>query len=148
MDKVVRHLNWYYYGMMVITLVAMSAMYYVWKNQLYTPIDRTSTLGMVVQYFVIFDALITIPLGLYLIKWRKPTTLEAYQPLAVARILLVSNSMPLGIIAYFLLADEKGCYMSMFWVAAIAAIGWYFTKPTLSKVDKEMTPQDPNLPTY
>ena len=52
MDKVVRHLNWYYYGMMVITLVAMSAMYYVWKNQLYTPIDRTSTLGMVVQYFV------------------------------------------------------------------------------------------------
>lgn len=148
MDKVVRHLNWYYYGVMAVTLIIMTAMYYAAKNQLYIPLDRTSTIGMAVQYFVIFDALITIPLGLYFIKWRKPQTLEKYQKLAAARILLVSNAMPLGILAYFWLADENGFYMSMFWVAAVAAIGWFFTKPTLGKVDKEMTPEDPNMPTY
>lgn len=148
MDKVVRHLNYYYYGVMALTLIAMTVMYYAWTKQLYTPINRDSALGMAVQYFIIFDALITIPLGLYLIKWRKPSTLEKYQKLASARILLVSNAMPLGIIAYFWMANEQGCYMSMFWVAAISAIAWFFTKPTLGKVDKEMTPEDPNIPTY
>ena len=148
MNKVVRHLNWYYYGVMAVTLIAMTAMYYAARNALYTPLDRNAILGMAVQYFIIFDALITIPIGLYLIKWFKPTTLEKYQKLAVARILLVSNSMPLGIIAYFWMADENGFFMSMFWVAAVSAIGWFFTKPTLAKVDKEMTAQDPNTPTY
>jgi hypothetical protein len=144
MNNVVRHLNWYYYGVMILSIIALTVMYYAFMHQWYTPLDRFTTTGMVVQYFVIFDALITIPLGLYLIKWRKPQTLEAYQKLAVWRILLVSNTMPLGLIAFYWM----GGYRSMMWVSAIAAIAWFFTKPTLAKVDKEMTPDDPNMPTY
>ena len=144
MNEVVRKLNWYYYGVMIVTLIALTAMYYLYMNQYFTPLDKNSQMGMIVQYFIIFDALISIPLGLYLIKWRKPDTLEKYQQLAITRILLVSNTMPLGIIAYFWM----DAYMSMFWVAAVAAIGWFFTKPTLGKVEKEMTPDDPNTPTY
>ena len=144
MNEVVRKLNWYYYGMMIITLIAVTVMYYLYMNQYFTPLDKDSQTGMIVQYFIIFDALISIPLGLYLIKWRKPDTLEKYQKLAITRILLVSNAMPLGIVAYFWM----DAYMSMFWVAAVAAIGWFFTKPTLGKVEKEMTPEDPNIPKY
>ena len=144
MEQVVRKLNWIYYGQMLITLIVLTAMYYAFSKGLYEPLDRMSQLGVVVQYVLLFDALITIPLGLYLIKWLKPTTEEKYFKLAAARILMVSNTMPLGIAAYYWM----GGYQSMFWVAAISAIAWYFSKPTLAKMDKEMTPDDPNIPTY
>ena len=146
--ETIKKLNWIYYGQMVLALLALTVIYYASSKNLFEPLDIFSDLGKTVQYVLICDALLTIPLGLYLIKWRKPQTLEKYQTLAAARILLVSNAMPLGILAYFWLADEKGFYMSMFWVAAIAAIAWFFSKPTLAKVDKEMTPEDPNMPTY
>ena len=142
--ETVRKLNWIYYSQMVIALIALTAMYYAFSKKLYEPVDPQSTLGMVVQYIIIFDALITIPLGLYLVKLFKPLTEEKYFKIAGARILLVSNTMPLGIVAFY----GMGGYRSMLWVAAIAAIAWYFSKPTLGKVDKEMTPDDPNTPTY
>lgn len=144
MNEVVRKLNWYYYGVMVVTLIAVSVLYYLRVKGMIEPLDKMSQAGIIVQYVIIFDALISIPLGLYLIKWRKPKTLEQYTKLATARILLVSNAMPLGIIAYFWM----NAHMPMFWVAAVAAIGWFFTKPSLAKVDKEMNPDDPNMPTY
>ena len=144
MNEVVRKLNWYYYGVMVVTLIAVSVLYYLRVKGMIEPLDKMSQAGIIVQYVIIFDALISIPLGLYLIKWRKPKTLEQYTKLATARILLVSNAMPLGIIAYFWM----NAHMPMFWVAAVAAIGWFFTKPTLAKVDKEMNPDDTNMPTY
>ena len=144
MEQVVRKLNWIYYGQMLITLIVLTTMYYAFSKGLYEPLDRMSQTGVVVQYVLLFDALITIPLGLYLIKWLKPTTEEKYFKLAAARILMVSNTMPLGIAAYYWM----GGYQSMFWVAAISAIAWYFSKPTLAKMDKEMTPEDPNIPTY
>ena len=99
---------------------------------------------MAVQYIIIFDALITIPLGLYLVKMGKPKTPERYFKLAGARILLASNTMPLGIAAFYWMDG----YKSMLWIAAIAAVAWYFTKPTLGKMEQEMKPQDPNIPTY
>ena len=101
-------------------------------------------IGEIVQYIIIFDALLTIPLGLYLVKWFKPQTYDKYFKCAAARILLASNAMPLGIFAYYWM----GCYQSMLWVAAIAAVAWYFTKPTLGKLEQEMKPEDPNSPTY
>jgi len=144
MEQVVRKLNWIYYGQMVITLIVLTAMYYAFSKGLYEPLDVLSQTGVTVQYALIFDALVTIPLGLYLIKFFKPQTEEKYFKLAAARILLVSNTMPLGIAAYYWM----GGYRSMFWIAAISAIAWYFSKPTLAKMDKEMTPEDPNMPTY
>ena len=144
MEKVVRQLNWIYYGQMVIALIVLSAMYYAFSKGLYEPLDRMSQTGQMVQYIIIFDALLTIPLGLYIVKYFKPQTPEKYFKLAATRILLVSNSMPLGIFAFYWM----GGYKSMLWVAAIAAIAWYFSKPTLGKMEEEMNPQDPNEETY
>jgi hypothetical protein len=144
MNNVIRQLNWIYYGQMVIALIVLTAMYYAFSKGLYQPLDRMSSLGQAVQYIIIFDALITIPLGLYLVKWFKPQTDTAYFKCAATRILLASNAMPLGVAAYYWM----GCYQSMLWVAAIAAVAWYFTKPTAGKMEKEMTPEDPNMPTY
>ena len=87
---------------------------------------------------------VSVPLGLFLVKWRKPQSDSAYFKCAATRILLASNAMPLGIFAYYWM----GCYKSMLWVAAIAAIAWYFTKPTLGKMEQEMKPKDPNEETY
>ncbi len=143
-NQVIRNLNWIYYTQMVIALIVLTAMYYAWTKGLYEPLDRMSSLGQAVQYIIIFDALLTIPLGLYLVKWFKPQTYDKYFKCAAARILLASNAMPLGIAAYYWM----GCYQSMLWVAAIAAVAWYFTKPTLGKMDQEMQPEDPNMPTY
>ena len=144
METTVRKLNWLYYGQMVIACLVWGAMEYSARKGLYEPLDTMSQLGKIVQYIVIFDALITIPLGLYLIKWLKPQTDDTYFKCAAARILLVSNTMPLGILAFYWMAG----YRSMLWIAAIAAIALYFSKPTLGKMEQEMTPPDPNEETY
>ncbi len=143
-EKIIRQLNGWYYGFMGLSLVALTAMYYAFSHGMYEPLDKLSQTGVIVQYVIIFDALITIPLGLYLVKLLKPQTLERYRTVATWRIVLVANTMPLGIVAFYWM----GGYRSMIWVAAIAAIAWYFTKPTLGKMEQEMTPDDPDLPTY
>lgn len=145
-EKIVKQLNWYYYGIMVFSILVLTVSYYLRMNGMLPFIDHLTPLGVKIQYAVIFDALITIPLGLYLIKWRKPTELEQYRTLAKWRILLVCNSMPLGICAHYLMGTPQ--YRSMFWVAAVAAVAWYFTKPSVMRIEKEMTPEDPNMPTY
>lgn len=144
MEQVVKKLNWIYYGQIAIALIVLTAMYYAFSKGLYEPLDRMSKAGQILQYVVIFDALLTIPLGLYLVKYFKPQTDRAYFKCAGARILLVSNSMILGIFAFYWM----GGYKSMLWVAAIAAIAWYFSKPTLGKMEQEMKPKDENEETY
>jgi hypothetical protein len=107
----------------------------------------------VIQYFVILDAIITVPLGLYGFKriCDKLRTLEneeikykQYQKWAAWRIVLVSNAMIFAISAFYLL----GAYQSMLWIAAISAIGWYFTKPTPGKMLQELRPKSENEETY
>ncbi|MCR5049592.1 MAG: hypothetical protein K6A36_00750 [Paludibacteraceae bacterium] len=144
MEQTVRKLNWLYYGQMAIALIVLTAMYYAFSKGLYEPLDRMSLTGQIVQYIVIFDALITIPLGLYLVKYFKPQTEDKYFKCAASRILLVSNAMPLGIIAFYWM----GGYKSMIWVAAIAAIAWYFSKPTIGKMEQEMNQAAGNEETY
>jgi hypothetical protein len=41
-----------------------------------------------------------------------------------------------------------GAYQSMLWVAAVSAIGWYFTKPSERKMELELQTQDPNQEQY
>jgi hypothetical protein len=102
---------------------------------------------------VILDALVTIPLGLYLCKKQctKLSVLEnedekllGYKKAATLRILLVSNAMVFAIAAFYLM----GAYQSMLWVAAVSAIGWYFTKPSERKMELELQTQDPNQEQY
>ena len=70
--------------------------------------------------------------------------LLGYQKAATMRILLVSNTMVFAIAAFYLM----GAYQSMLWVAAVSAIGWYFTKPSLRKMELELQPKEPNQDNY
>ena len=70
MKQIVRQLNLYYYGMMTLTLIAAVVSYFLVYKGLVLPLDPMSQLGQVLQYIVIFDALLTIPLGLFLCKKR------------------------------------------------------------------------------
>lgn len=151
--QVIRSLNWAYYAMMIISLLALTGMYYGLLNDWYMPIDKQSKLGIVIQYIVIFDALITIPSGLYGFKRlceplqtleNKEEQLKRYRKIALWRIVLVSSAMPLGIVAFYWL----GAYKSMLWVAAIAAIAWYFAKPSEGKMEAELTPKQHNEENY
>ena len=152
-QKIIRTLNVYYYGIMALTLIAGTLAYFLIIKGYVEPIDSLSTLGKTIQYVVIFDALLTIPLGLYLCKkqCKKLSVLEnveekllGYKKAATMRILLVSNTMVFAIAAFYLM----GAYQSMLWVAAVAAIGWYFTKPSERKMELELQPKDPNLENY
>lgn len=151
--KILRTLNVYYYGIMVLTLLAGTLSYFLIMKEYVQSIDSLSNLGQIIQYIVIFDALVTIPVGLYLCKKQctKLCTLEneeekllGYQKAATIRILLVSNTMVFAIAAFYLM----GAYQSMLWVAAVSAIGWYFTKPSLRKMELELQPKDPNQDNY
>ena len=152
-QKIIRTLNVYYYGIMALTLLAGTLAYFLIMKDYVQPIDSLSTLGQAIQYVVIFDALVTIPLGLYLCKKQctklsvldnEDEKLKGYKKAAALRILLVSNTMVLAIAAFYLM----GAYQSMLWVAAVSAIGWYFTKPSERKMELELQPKDPTQEQY
>ena len=152
-QKIIRTLNVYYYAMMILTLLSGTLSYFLIMKGYVLTIDSLSSLGQVIQYLVIFDALITIPLGLFICKKQctKLSTIEneeeklvGYNKSARMRILLVSNTMVFAIAAFYLM----GAYQSMLWVAAVSAIGWYFSKPSLRKMELELQPKDPNQENY
>jgi hypothetical protein len=153
MEKIIKSLNLYYYGVLILTLLSGTASYFLIMKDIVLPIDSMSTLGQVLQYIVIFDALLTIPAGLYLCKRQcaklaqltdETAQYNGYKKAATWRILLVSNTMILGIAAFYLM----GAYQSMLWVTAVSAIGWYFTKPSERKMQLELQPKDPNQEQY
>jgi hypothetical protein len=132
---------------MFIAVLAAAVMFFLLDKEIIKTIPVASTTGMVIQYIVIFDALISIPLGLYIFSrrckqlrfvddmdWR----LSLYRRYDIWRIIVVGQPMTLAIIAYYLL----GGYQSMLWVAAISAVGWYFCKPTARKIELEIMPYD------
>ena len=151
-QQLTKQLNWYYYGMMLLTILSGTLAYlFIYQWHVLDPIGTLTNVGQVIQYVVIADALFFIPMGLYGFKRRvdKIRRLEdetekyaQYKKEAIIRIILVSNTMVLGIFAFYLL----GCYKSMLWVSAIAAIGRYFTKPTPRKIQLELLP--PDVETY
>ena len=151
--KIIKSLNLYYYGVLILTLLSGSLAYFLIMKDIVLPIDAMSTLGQVLQYIVIFDALLTIPAGLYLCKRQcvklaqltdETAKLEGYKKAATWRILLVSNTMIFGIAAFYLM----GAYQSMLWITAVSAIGWYFTKPSEDKLHAELQPQQNDQENY
>lgn len=154
MEKnIIKSLNLYYYGVLILTLISGTLAYFLIMKDFVQPIDQQSTLGLVLQYVIIFDALLTIPTGLYLCKRQciklaeltdEAVKLAGYKRAATWRILLVSNTMIFGIAAFYLM----GAYQSMLWITAISAIGWYFTKPSEAKLQAELQPKQPNQENY
>lgn len=151
--KIIKSLNLYYYGVLILTLLSGTSAYFLIMKELVPAIHPMSTIGQVMQYAVIVDALLTIPAGLYLCK-RKCTKLAeladeeqklmGYKRVATLRILLVSNTMILGIAAFYLMGE----YLSMLWITAVSAIGWYFTKPSERKMELELQSKAPDQETY
>ena len=154
MEKnIIKSLNLCYYGVLILTLLSGSLAYFMIMKDIILPIDPMTTLGQVLQYIVIFDALLTIPTGLYLCKRQctklaqltdETAKLNGYKKAATWRILLVSNTMIFGIAAFYLM----GAYQSMLWITAVSAIGWYFTKPSEAKLQAELQPQQPDQENY
>lgn len=143
-EKIIRALNGYYYGVMILTLIVLGAMYYLTSRPDFEPISPMEHFGMILQYISMGITLFAIPFGLYTIKLFKPATYEEYKNVATARILIVGLTMPLNIAFYYLF----GAYQPMMWLAAMSAIAWYFTKPTIGKMEQEMKPKDPNAEDY
>ena len=154
MEKnIIKSLNLYYYGVVILTLISGALSYFLITKGYVLYIDSLSKLGQILQYIIIFDALLTIPAGLYLCK-RQCTKLaqlsdenvkfNGYKKAATWRILLVSNTMIFGIAAFYLM----GAYQSMLWITAVSAIGWYFTKPSVDKMRAELQPKDPTQENY
>ena len=154
MEKnIIKSLNLYYYGVLILTLISGTLAYFLIIKDVVQPIDPMSMLGQVLQYAVIFDALLTIPAGLYLCKRQctklaeltdETSKLASYKRAATLRILLVSNTMILGIAVFYLM----GAYQSMLWITAVSAIGWYFTKPSEGKLQAELQPKQPDQENY
>ena len=154
MEKnIIKSLNLYYYGVLILTLISGTLAYFLIIKDIVQPIAPMSMLGQVLQYAVIFDALLTIPAGLYLCKRQctklaeltdETSKLAGYKRAATLRILLVSNTMVFGIAAFYLM----GAYQSMLWITAVSAIGWYFTKPSEGKLQAELQPKQPDQENY
>ena len=144
---VIKRLNIWYYGIFFLLVILATATYLLVTKQVIPVLDPLSSWGKAIQYVIIFDILLTVPFGLW---WHKhqcksiakiedeQAQLIAYYKSATLRICLVSNTMLFAIPAFYIL----GAYMSMMWVAAIAAIGWYFTKPTEKKLYFELHPNE------
>ena len=128
----------------MFTLIILGVMYYLTSQPDFEPINPMEQLGMILQYAAIGATLVAIPFGLYMVKLFKPDTLAKYQEIATGRILAVGLTMPMNIAFFYLL----GTYRPMMWLAAMSAIAWFFTKPTLGKLEQEMTPEDPNEEKY
>ena len=116
-EKVIKHLNWCYYGIMGFTLIVLGAMYYLTSQPDFEPLSPLEQVGMTLQYIAIGVTLVAIPFGLYMVKLFKPDTLEKYKEIAAGRILIVGLTMPMNIAFYYLF----GCYKSMMWLAAMSA---------------------------
>ena len=152
-QNIIKSLNLYYYGVLILTLLSGSLAYFLIMKDYVLPIDPMTTLGQVLQYIVIFDALLTIPAGWSLCKRQcaklaqlsdENAKYNGYKKAATWRILLVSNTMIWGIAAFYLM----GAYQSMLWVTPVSAIGWYFTKPSERKMQLELQPQQPDQENY
>ena len=54
-QKIIRQLNVYYYGIMVLALMALTAMYLLLTKGMFTPLDTMSGVGKTIQYIVIIS---------------------------------------------------------------------------------------------
>ncbi len=142
-------LNCFYYGFYLLIAAAATIMWYLLvKTQQIAAIDKLSSLGQTIQYVVICYVIISVAGGLYgfkkIIDKKKQladmeTKLAVYRNWGIVRICLIGLGAVLGIIAFYWL----GGYTSMLWCAGISVIGLYFCKPTLRKMELELSDNNP-----
>lgn len=104
-----------YYGLLVLAILSAVVGYLLITRDIFSPINPLSLFGQISQYVVIFDAVITIPLGLWLQH-------KGYTSLG---LILASNAMIPAFLLFYLL----GANMPMLYLAGMSAIAWYFARP-------------------
>lgn len=146
-DTVIKHLYYAYYAMLILAIVVATLMFYLLKHD-FNAIDRQSTAGITLQYFVIFYVVLSVPGMLFWFKKEcdkiklikdENEQYTAYQKRALLRIIIIGFGVSFGILAFYLL----GGYTSMLWCAAISAIGLIFTKPNKRKMELELLNENP-----
>ncbi len=144
--KVNNTLNCFYYGFYVLIVAAAVLMWHLLvKTQQVAAIDKMSALGQAMQYVVIGYVIVSVAGGLFgfkkLLERNKKKgvsgeeLLNKYRGLGIARICIIGIGAVLGIVAFYWL----GGYTSMLWCAGISVIGLYFCKPTLRKMEIELS---------
>ncbi len=144
---IVRRLNVWYYSVAIMTVLVALCSYLLLSKGLIATIDPFSPVGRNLQIVFILITLSCVPFGLFYFKQqcKKIRLIEddrqrqrAYIKAATMRILVVGMPMTVDIFAYYMLGGNQ----SMIWMAAVAAIGWYMTKPTERKIQLELLPDD------
>lgn len=143
--KVNLTLNCVYYGFYVLVAAAAGLMWYMVKNQLIEVVLPQTTAGQAIQYVVICYVIASVAGGLYGFKkiidkakttlTDKDMLLQKYRNWGIARISVIGVGAVTGIIAFYLM----GGYTSMLWCAGISLIGLYFCKPTMRKMEIELS---------
>lgn len=112
--------------------------------------EPNSTTGMCIQYGAILYTLAAIPGALFWFKRKcmviakiedEAERYDKYYAYAFLRIGIIAVSMPLSLFGYMAL----GAYKPMLWLAAIAAIAFVFTKPSVARTEEELRPKDDDL---
>lgn len=139
-QQVVKHLKWYYYGAMLLAVLAAGICYYLFpKYGIY--VDPYQKAGMAVSYVVICYMLLSVAGGLWLfnrqIKPLKKREDEGryreYLRYAVIRLCIIAAGLILAIVAYYLLKLQ-----TMIYCAAISAVGLVFCKPQEARVQIDL----------
>ncbi|MBR1929582.1 MAG: hypothetical protein IJ834_07635 [Paludibacteraceae bacterium] len=141
--KVNTILNCYYYGFYLLAIITAIVMWQGVTKEFIPILPKDSTLGLIVQYIVIFYTIISVAGGLYCFKKAidkvrntddKEKQLLTYKAWGIARICVIGFGIALGIATFYWM----GGYRSMLWCGAVSTIALYFCKPTLRKMELEL----------
>ncbi len=148
-QKLSKKLIGWYYGMLVLAVIAATTMYLLISKELITPIDPLTVAGQIVQYIVIGYVIISVPGALAYGKWvckkiiqaDEDTQFRRYFQMGLLRIVLMGIGMALGIVGFYLLQANQ----SMILCAGISAIGLIFCKPNARKIELELLDENPEI---
>ena len=143
MKELTKKLNlWYYATFIKAILVAVLGYQCVAQN--WFTMAPEAPASVVIYTIIILYVIITIPAALKLFsvyvkklalvtdetkKWRR------YKIYAKIRMTVVTTGLLFALFFYYTLQQE-----ALIWVAGISAIALYFCKPTLAKIENDLTP--------
>ncbi len=148
-NKLAKRLMWWYYGALVLAVVAATSMYLLISRGIIATFDAQTTVGQIVQYVVIGWVILTVPGSLAYSKYvcnqikkaNEDIRFARYYSVARLRIILIGIGIALGIIGFYLLQANN----SMLFCGGIAAIGLIFCKPNARKIELELLDENPEI---
>lgn len=131
-----------YYLLLVAALIAAMAGYWLIMGHSELVMERGSGPALLSYNIMLWYVIITLPgaLTLYrlgvkqLVAKRDREDIRArYTGLGLARMLVIGLGLIASILIFYISGER-----SMFWLAAIEAVGLVFCKPTTRKIDSEL----------